>query len=531
MRQVGILAKLFTCLIFLLGFSSLCFGEELTVTLLDVGQADAILIQSAGKRVLVDAGEKKTQAGDILREKGIDSFDLVIATHPHADHIGGMLDIVENFGVKVYMDNGFPHTSAGYSNLMEAVEQKVLGGSSRYVKARAGQRLNLGKEAYFEVLWPDDAGLKETRSDINANSIILKLTHGDVCFALMGDAEAETEAKVADKIGKCQILKVSHHGSRYSSTPTLLTALQPKIALISCGLANKHGHPGQETLAAFSQLGTQVYRTDLMGEITAKSDGHQVTIVTDHAPLQITKININTASKEALMELPGTGEKTADAIIAYREANGPYAKIEDVFKASPSQQRRLEKIIPFITVTGGSSTGLTSGATVSSSVATTLPVNAAGKVDINTAGVQALAVMPGMSAGKAQAAIAYREANGAFASCQELVNVKGIGQKTVDKLLDVCTTSSGGAQSAPTPAAAPTPVAAPTPAAQSGRININVADEATLAAMPGMSAKKAQAAVQYRNANGPFKSCENLSDVKGIGEKTVKKLLDVCTVE
>lgn len=439
-------AKLIALLIFLLGFSGICFGEDLSVTLLNVGQADSILIQTADKRVLIDAGEAKKQAYEILKSKSIDRLDLVVATHPHDDHIGGMQAVVDNIAIKVYMDNGRPHTTTGYSNLMESVENKVMGGM-RYIVGKQGQRLNFGKEAHFEVLWPDEKGIQGSRSDINANSIILKLVHGDVCFAFMGDAEAETEQAVAPLIGSCQVLKVSHHGSPHSSTPVLLNTLKPKIALISAGLANKHGHPGQATLAALTEIGAQIYRTDLMGEITAISDGKSVRVVTEHAPLTITKININLASEKVLQQLPGVGAKTAQSIIEYREANGPFKTLDEVYKSNPKQKKRIDKIMPFITLEGGSVTGLVEqpqpspvqpvhAPSLPSARAATASPNA---VNINTADAKELMALPKIGEKTANAIIEYRNANGAFQSCADLSKVKGIGAKTVEKIGDQCT--------------------------------------------------------------------------------------------
>ena len=564
------LSKIICGLFFLLSASGYCFGEELSVTLFDVGQADSILVQTAGKRVLIDAGETAAQVKNILKSKNIANLDLIIATHPHSDHIGGMKNVVENTAFKVYMDNGYPHTSSTYAKLMEAVENKAARGEARYMTARQGQRLNFGPEAYFEVLWPDDVGFKDTRSDINANSVILKLTHKNVCFAFMADAEAETEAKVAKAIGSCQVLKVSHHGSPHSSTDELINTLKPKIALISTGLGNKHGHPGPATIEKLEKIGAKIYRTDLMGEVTAISDGANVRVVTAHEPLKLVKLNVNLADLKALKELPGVGDKTAQAILDYRAENGDFKTIEDVYNAT-KDKKRIDKIIPYITVEGGSSTGIveqpqtqpdsvaaapqnngfdfqssTSPAPSNMDAAPVAPAaqpgDSAGKVNINVADEGTLAFMPGMDTRKAKAAVADREANGPFKSCSDIGRVKGIGKKTVEKIVPVCTVE-GAINVAPQNVRViqtPAPVAAQPaaqPAAQnsaasaSGAININAADAAALAAMPGMTAKRAASAVADREANGPFKSCEDLARVNGIGKKTVEKLLSICAVE
>ena len=558
MQGCKFLSTIVAGLLFLISLSGYCFGEELRVTMLDVGQADAILVQTAGKRVLIDAGEKSTQARSLLQAKGITNIDLIVATHPHSDHIGGMKSVVDDINFKVYMDNGFPYTSSTYTKLMEAVESKAARGEARYLKARQGQRLNFGPEAHFEVLWPDDVGFKNTRSDPNANSVVLKLTHQNVCFAFMGDAEAETEAKVAQAIGSCQVLKVSHHGSHYSSTELLLNALQPKIALISAGLGNKHGHPGPSVIEGFAKRGTQVYRTDLMGEVTVISDGTNYRVVTEHEPYRMVKLNVNLAGLNALKELPGIGDRTAQAIIDYRMSNGPYRTIEEVYNAVPRDKKRIDKIMPHITVEGGSSTGIvekpssiaapqnttygfqqptaqivnTSNVPVAPAAPPSTENDQAPKsvVNINTASEAELAAMPGMNLSKAKAAIADRIANGAFKSCEDIDRVRGIGPATVEKLLPACTVGDNSS-AAPAPvAAAPTPAPAPQAAPTAGVVNINAASEAELAAMPGMNFSKAKAAIADRNANGPFKSCEDIDRVNGIGSATVEKLLPACTV-
>ncbi len=449
MNRMGILTKVAAFLVALFGFAGICLAENLTLTVLDVGQADSILIETGAKRVLIDAGEKPGDVISQLREKGISNIDLLIGTHPHADHIGGMQNVVENIDVKVYMDNGFPHTSATYTKLMEAVEAKVSSGRTRYMTARRGQRLNFGPEAHFEVLFPEDKPLEGTRSDLNSNSIILKLVHGDVCFALMGDAEEDTERAVMNQMGQCQVLKVSHHGSRHSSVAPFLDIVRPKIALISDGLANKHGHPGQETLDRLAAHGTEVYRTDLMGELKVVSDGHTVRVTTAHPAIAIQKLNVNLVTAKELEALPGIGTKTANAIIAYREANGNYATVEDVLKASPKQKSRLEKVLPFLTTEGTNTSGIVAPAgqapapvqnaapVAQQPAVQTAPSSAI--VNINTADETALMRMPGMNQTRAQKAIEFRQANGPFKTCRDLMLVKGIGVKTVEKLLPVCT--------------------------------------------------------------------------------------------
>ena len=493
-------------MVFFFSFVSIALAEDIKVTVLNVGQADSILIQSDTKTVLIDAGEQKVDVANQLQSKGIGQIDLVVATHPHADHIGGMEEVVNHFNIKTYMDNGFPHTSTGYNNLMEAAESKVAAGQMKYITARQGQKLNLTKDAYFEILWPNETGLSGTRSDLNANSVVMKLTHGDVCFLFMGDSEAETEMLVADQINsKCQVLKVSHHGSKHSSIPELINKVQPEVALISCGLANKHGHPGQPTLDLFQSMGTKVFRTDLMGELTVVSNGKTYTVASEHAPIKLNKININLADASVLKQLPGVGDKTAEQIIEYRSTNGYFKTVEEVLNVAKGDmnKKRIEKIIPFITVEGGSTTSLIAEDSLPEkgifpSLSITPPIM--------------LRVVPLRNIPAVRVVIPAHHYHTAPAGTQKNVHPK-----------------SG--VSAPLPPQTPAaPAQTTTPASNNGMININTADANTLAQMPGMTKSKAQAAVEHRDQHGPFKSCNALVDVKGIGVKTVEKLLSVCTV-
>lgn len=463
MKITQLLRTLMAGIVIFFSWASFCYGEDLIVSILDVGQADAILIQHAGKLVLIDSGEEKEQATEILRKKGIDHFDLVVATHPHADHIGGMQSILNNFKIKVYMDNGFPHTTKQYDDLMTLAEQKVAAGM-KYMTGRQGQRLNFGPDAHFEVLWPNDAGLKDTRSDINANSVILKLIHENNCFLFMGDAEAETEQAILPYVDKCQVLKVSHHGSPHSSIPELLDKVQPDYALLSCGLANKHGHPGKATLDALDAHHTKYFRTDWQGEITVVSDGTNIRITTEKNLTRedLPCININYASAADFGVLKGIGGKTIDAIMDARDAHpGPFTSIDEFLKALPKDPaHRLDKLRDYLSLNcpndGYGTLGLSAPApapvapivpAVQAAVpaapviaAPAAPVAAANDlVNINTADVNALAAMPGMGMGKAQKAIEDRNTNGPFKSCQDLQRVNGIGKKTVEKLLSVCT--------------------------------------------------------------------------------------------
>lgn len=253
---------------------------ELTVEVLDVGQGDSILIRTpAEKVILIDAGDDPHEVGRLLKERRVEHLDLVVATHPHADHIGGMLDVVSQIQTKLYTDNGLPHSTATYRALMERLEEKRI----KYRAAVVGQKYNLDDGATFEVIFPRGDALRGTRSDLNANSVVTRLRHQGHCFLFVGDSEEPTERALLDgDLGKCDVLKVAHHGSDYSSSQAFLGALQPKIAVISVGVGNTYGHPGPQTLSRLQGLKASIYRTDVDGTVTFTSSEAGIAVKTAH---------------------------------------------------------------------------------------------------------------------------------------------------------------------------------------------------------------------------------------------------------
>jgi len=245
----------------------------LVVDVLDVGQGDAVLVRAGGKTALIDAGVRQGRVAEQLKRLGVTRLDLVVATHPHRDHVGGLVDVLEQLEVGLYLDNGMTHTTKTYQALMTVIEERELS----YRTAKAGMTLRMGKEATFHVLFPEAKPLRGTRSDLNSNSVVLKLVHGEIDFLFTGDAEAPTEAAlIASGLQEVEVLKVAHHGSAHSSTPAFLRATSPQIAVISCGADNRYGHPDPATVKRLQNTQAQVYRTDRSGHIRLISDGEQV---------------------------------------------------------------------------------------------------------------------------------------------------------------------------------------------------------------------------------------------------------------
>ena len=251
----------------------------LQVRYFDVGQADAELIQfPGGSNVLIDAGTSSTEDEliETLRSLGVETLDLVVATHPHADHIGGMAAVIEAFDVGgVVMprvsDSDTPTTKT-YEDLLESIAEKGLSAAP----AEPGAELFSEDGAALTVLAPNG----EDYGDLNNYSVVLRLTFGEDAFLFTGDAEEESEEEMlnAGFDLSAAVLKCGHHGSETSTSQPFLDAVKPRYAVISCGADNDYGHPDAVTLEKLSAAGVEVFRTDLQGTILAVSDGAGVTM-------------------------------------------------------------------------------------------------------------------------------------------------------------------------------------------------------------------------------------------------------------
>jgi len=249
---------------------------ELEVEALSIGQGDSILIRNSdGMAVLVDAGTETSPIEALLAARGVTTLDLAINSHPHADHLGGMDRVLRAVDVLTYVDNGMKHDTRSYLSVMAAVEEEP----TTYQVVSEGDNWLFG-DVRISVLFPRVSLLKNTRSDLNANSVVLRVDHLKDCFLLTGDAEEVTEDALLDAgLDTCDVLKVGHHGSRYSSSNRLLSRVEPKIAVISAGHKNRYKHPHKETLERLNSHGVEVWRTDLHGSVRFLSKGAGVSVV------------------------------------------------------------------------------------------------------------------------------------------------------------------------------------------------------------------------------------------------------------
>lgn len=259
-------------------------GDMLRVHILNVGQGDSILIIApGGKSVLVDAGTPGSGRVvlDAMKRYGLDHLDLMVATHAHADHIGGADEVMLRTKVTTVLDSRVPNTTKNYEDFLAAIEKT----GAKYVPASPGQKFDLGGNATLSVLAPiqpffTKSQLRAGANEPNANSIVARLDYGGFSMLLTGDAEAETEERLmrTDANIRAKILKVGHHGSRYASSEKFLRQGRFEVAIISDGADNRYGHPSQAVLDRFRKLDIKLHRTDLEGEITiiSRGDGYEI---------------------------------------------------------------------------------------------------------------------------------------------------------------------------------------------------------------------------------------------------------------
>lgn len=257
----------------------------LELVMVDVGQGDGMFIVSPQRKtIVIDTGTSKGGKAmvEAMRDEGLDTVDLMVLTHPHADHIGGADEIIKAMEVERVLDPGFPYSSRSYERLLELIRERDI----TFVTARRPRKINLGDGITLTILAPDAKPLEGTRSDANSNSVVLRLTYGDVSVLFTGDAEIETEELLTSFDGKPEplestVLKVAHHGSAHASKHAFLKRVKPKLALISAGRNNKYGHPAVETLKRIRDYTNRIFLTAKHGTIHLRTDGRRIKVWTD----------------------------------------------------------------------------------------------------------------------------------------------------------------------------------------------------------------------------------------------------------
>lgn len=248
---------------------------DTSVRFIDVGQGDCTLVISDGKTMLIDCGDRDDGNALIkyLKKLKIKRLDVIIATHPHADHIGEMSEIIDGFEVGRFIMPKVPDdivpTSKTYEKMLESVKKR-------------GLKISAAKDESFE-LGSAEVKLfttKKEHADLNNYSVLVKIVHGDNSFLVTGDCETEEESEMLEQDFdlSAKVLKVGHHGSSTSSSAKFLEKVLPRYAVISCGAENKYGHPHDETVSRLRKYAENLYITRDDGTVTFHSDGKGLTV-------------------------------------------------------------------------------------------------------------------------------------------------------------------------------------------------------------------------------------------------------------
>lgn len=280
-----VIGSLFLATILLLAIIITVPDKYLHVSFLDVGQGDAVLIQTPdGKNILIDGGPSPQKLHLELSKKlpfWERTIDLVISTQPQADHIAGLVDILRRYEVKQVIQADTGYNSAIYQEWLDVINNDNI----KHRKVNAGQIIDLGNDISIEVLNPPAKLFEGTSSDTDNNGLVLRLEWGQISFLFTADIRRETEFNMIMRRANLEstILKVAHHGSNTSTSGRLLSLINPEIAVISVGSDNSYGHPHAEvidTLASYID-DDRIYRTDISGTVEFITDGNRLWIKTE----------------------------------------------------------------------------------------------------------------------------------------------------------------------------------------------------------------------------------------------------------
>ena len=247
-------------------------NDLLKVHYLDVGQGDSIFIELPNNEtMLIDAAESYQSENIInyIKNLNYQKIDYVIGTHPHTDHIGGLKDIINTFGIgKIYMPK-VVSTTKTYESLLMAIKDKNL----KINTAKAGTSIIDTDTLKINILAPNS----ETYTELNNYSVVTKITYGTTKFLFMGDAEKLSENEIKEDV-TADVIKIGHHGSNTSSSIDFIKKVNAKYGIISVGLNNKYNLPKEETITNWENSRTKIYLTSTNGTITAISDGTNIKI-------------------------------------------------------------------------------------------------------------------------------------------------------------------------------------------------------------------------------------------------------------
>lgn len=260
--------------------------DKLYVSFLDVGQGDAILIQTPGhQNILIDGGPDPQKINLELSKKlpfWDRTIDLMVSTQPQADHVTGLVEVLRRYKVKQVLEPGVPYYSSIFHEWLNLMKDEKI----KHNIAIAGQEIDLGDNIKIEVLNPPSELFQGTSHDVDNNGVVLKLTWGKVSFLFTADIRDEAEFELVSQRASLTstVLKVAHHGSKTSTSSQFLAVVDPEVAVISVGADNSFGHPSSEVVERLiSRLGVEnVYRTDRNGTIEFITDGERLWVKTEY---------------------------------------------------------------------------------------------------------------------------------------------------------------------------------------------------------------------------------------------------------
>ncbi|WOV86832.1 MBL fold metallo-hydrolase [Sporosarcina oncorhynchi] len=336
--------------------------ERMKVHYIDVGQADATLLEfSQGDEdfhILIDAGNwNTTDVVTYLKQHNITHIDILMGTHPHADHIGQIDKIIETLVVDEVWLAGETATSQIFSRMLDAIETNDVG----YYEPRTGDVFDVGP-LVIEILNPT-----ELTGDVHSSSLSMKMTYGDVAFIFTGDAEVDVERAILNKgfDVHANFLKLGHHGSKTSTSQEFLNAVDPEVAIISAGIDSQYGHPHAEVVERVQSKGIDVYATATQGTIVVSTNGQTYDIetfkttkapvvapnkssattvqkpVTEKEPAPSNCVDINIATYEQLQQIKHIGPVRAQDLIALR----PFNNVNDLNRIKGIGPSRIADII------------------------------------------------------------------------------------------------------------------------------------------------------------------------------------------